>query len=120
MDSGGIYLFDDTSGALKLMIHKGLSTQFIKKKAYFEPDSENIKLVRKGNPIYASHKNLGIQRKKIDKQENLKALAVIPIFHPGQAWPRRRRRRLSRPVVTASRQLRGLPPALAGEPVKVF
>ena len=42
MDCGGIYLFNDTSGALELIVHKGFKKAFVKGLMTYDKDSENV------------------------------------------------------------------------------
>jgi two-component system cell cycle sensor histidine kinase/response regulator CckA len=81
MDCGGIYLFDETSGALDLVYHEGLPPAFIKRSSHFGPDSGNVKLVLKGKPVYSQHEQLGISLSKEAIRESLSAIAVLPITH---------------------------------------
>jgi len=71
LDCGGVYLFDKTSGALNLIFHKGLPTDFVKESSYYEPDSANVKLVREGKPIYTQHQQLSIHLDEAQRRESL-------------------------------------------------
>lgn len=80
-DSGGIYIRDEESGALKLAVHRGLSETFKKKVSNVKPDSPTMKMVLTGQPIYDEYHNLGIPIDEVRRKEGLKAIAVLPIFH---------------------------------------
>jgi len=84
LDCGGVYLIDETSGALDLAFHQGLPKAFIKSSSHYEANSVNVKLVMGGKPVYSKHQKLGIPLDKSSKREELKAIAVIPISHHGQ------------------------------------
>lgn len=84
LDCGGVYLVDETSGALDLAVHHGLPKDFIRNTSHYEPDSDNAKLVMAGNLIYSKHQDLGVPLDEPGKREKLKAIAVIPISHHGQ------------------------------------
>jgi PAS domain S-box-containing protein len=84
LDCGGVYLIDETSGALDLTFHQGLPKAFIKSSSHYEADSDNVKLVMAGKPVYSKHQKLGIPLDEPSKREELKAIAVIPISHHGQ------------------------------------
>lgn len=81
LDCGGIYLFDDISGDLKMIVHKGLAREFVNAVSTYGPDSENVKLVLKGEPCYASCRGLGKPLNEIARKMNLNALGVVPIRH---------------------------------------
>jgi PAS domain S-box-containing protein len=84
LDCGGVYLLDKTSGAVDLAFHQGLPEAFIRSTSHYEADSDNVKLVMAGKPVYSKHQNLGIPLDESSKREELKAIAVIPINHHGQ------------------------------------
>lgn len=84
LDCGGVYLLDKTSGAVDLAFHQGLPEAFIRSTSHYEADSDNVKLVMGGKPVYSKHQNLGIPLDESSKREKLKAIAVIPINHHGQ------------------------------------
>lgn len=77
MDSGGIYLFDDKTGALEMVLSKGLSKKFVKSISSFPSESIPSKIVLKGEPVYGA--NPVLTDNEIVKSENLKVVAIIPI-----------------------------------------
>jgi PAS domain S-box-containing protein len=79
MDCGGVYFVDETSGALDLIFHKGLSPGFIRSVSHYDADSANVKLVMLGNPIYTRHQELGVPLDKIELHEGLRAIAIVPL-----------------------------------------
>ena len=81
MDCGGIYLRDETSGILDLVINRGLSAEFIASASYYEKDAPNSQLVMGGRAIYSEHLRLGVPFDESERRECLRALAVIPILH---------------------------------------
>ena len=80
MDCGGIYLFNDTSKALDLIVHKGFKKDFVKGLATYAKDSENVLLVKKGEPLYLPFKQLNLSFTQQQKDEKLRAFATIPLF----------------------------------------
>jgi PAS domain S-box-containing protein len=80
LDAGGVYIVED-SGDLKLIVHEGLSKEFAEHASRMPARSPSTELVKKGKPIYAQHKKLGIKLDPIKEGEGLKAIAVIPIIH---------------------------------------
>lgn len=81
MDCGGVYLVDETSGNLDLIVHKGLPSEFVKSVSHYDVDSANAHLVMAGKPIYALHQELDTSLDKPQLCENLRAIAVIPIHY---------------------------------------
>ena len=80
MDCGGIYLFDDTTGNLNLMVHKGLSKDFVNSILTYDKNTNNVLLVKEGKPIYTLVNQIDLVLKKEQQNEGLKALANIPLF----------------------------------------
>jgi PAS domain S-box-containing protein len=81
LDCGGIYIVDPTTGAMDLPYHEGLPEDFVAAAAHYEADSPSAQLVMAGNPVYTSHKEMGIPLKRAVDKEDLKAIAVVPIKH---------------------------------------
>ena len=81
LDSGGFYLVDETTGALALGVHRGLSPAFVRSVASFGPESKHAQLVMAGKPVYASYRDLGLPLTDAERQEALRFLAVIPVLH---------------------------------------
>ena len=79
IDCGGIYLFDKTTGDLKLIVHKGLPADFIEKASHYNPDSPQVQLVMSAKPIYGLFPKISCAKDAVCRDEGLRALAVIPI-----------------------------------------
>jgi PAS domain S-box-containing protein len=84
LDCGGVYLVGKNSGELDLAFHKGLTDNFIENATHYEMNSENIKLVMAGKPIYTKYQDLGVPLDESKKRENLEAIGVLPISHQGR------------------------------------
>jgi PAS domain S-box-containing protein len=84
MDCGSVYLVDESTGALELVVSQKLSAEFVNGVSHYDADSENTKLVMKGEPVYAEHQELDVLLDQIQKQEKLKAIAVIPVCNEGR------------------------------------
>jgi len=84
MECGGIYLFDKDQKALKMIYQEGLPTEFVKYASYYNSDSNNVKLIRTGKPIYSQHQKLNLPYSEAVQSENLRAIAILPISHKGQ------------------------------------
>ncbi|MBM3133619.1 MAG: PAS domain S-box protein, partial [Chloroflexi bacterium] len=81
MDCGGIYLREETSGAMELAFHQGLSQDFVKRASRFEAGSANCRLVMEGRPVYTQHPDLVASLDADSQGEGLKAIAVIPMTY---------------------------------------
>ncbi len=84
MDCGGIYLVDKNTGNLDLVFHKGLPEKFVKSALHFNANSDNARLIMKGKPVYSQHQKLDVNINNNRIQENLRAIAVIPVHHEGK------------------------------------
>ncbi len=84
MDSGGLYVVDDSSGDLDLKVHSGLPADFVLSASNYEVDSPSARMVMEGYPIYTHYKKLGITLPKSRLKENLLAVAIIPIQYHGK------------------------------------
>jgi PAS domain S-box-containing protein len=83
MDCGGVYLVDEGTGTLDLILHKGLPPGFVKSVSHYNTDSANAKIVMGGKTVYSQFKKLGVKLDKSQRDEGLRAIAVIPILHEG-------------------------------------
>lgn len=79
IDSAGLYLRDLETGDLNLYSHRGLPKEFIETTSHFTADSDNVKLVMKGDPIHIHYSKLDVKFDKIEIKEGIKAISIIPI-----------------------------------------
>ncbi len=85
MDSGGIYLVDETTGDLNLVCHQGLADEFIEAASVFKAESPNTRLVIKGKPVYREYANLLPDAKDPAREkEGLRFIAIVPVLHEGR------------------------------------
>lgn len=84
MSCGGIYLRDDNTGAIDLVYHVGLSPNFVAHSSHYEADSQNVRIINAGNPIYTQYDQLALPLEDFRKQENLRAMALLPITYEGR------------------------------------
>ena len=84
MDCGGIYLVNYTCGDLELVFHKGLSKNFVKSTSIFKKESSHTALVMKGKPIYTTHQQLEVSLDITELNENIRAIAIVPIKYRDQ------------------------------------
>ncbi len=81
MDCGGIYTVDETSGALDLLYHQGLSEEFVRSASRYETDSDSARLVSAGKPVYTEHLALSVHLDEAERREHLRAIAIVPVKH---------------------------------------
>ncbi len=53
IDSGGVYLADARTGGFDLIVHCGLSSEFVERVSHYEHDSREIRIVMEGRPLYS-------------------------------------------------------------------
>jgi len=80
-DSGGVYLIDPESELIRLVCSNGVSPEFISSVSCYGKNSIADTIVRKRKPVYFSREDLLAFDNKAYKKEDLRSLAVIPIFH---------------------------------------
>ena len=84
MDCGGIYLVDEATGGLDLVVHEGLPSEFVDGATHYDADSVNARLVMAGQPIYTRYAELLPAVNDVGRHEGLRAIAVVPIRHAGR------------------------------------
>jgi PAS domain S-box-containing protein len=81
VDAGGIYFTDENDRTLRLIVHQGLSQQFIDEVSSYGAESDQARLVRAGKAVYDSSESFSFRDRRILKREGLRALGVIPISY---------------------------------------
>ncbi|WP_135611652.1 histidine kinase N-terminal 7TM domain-containing protein [Methanococcoides sp. AM1] len=89
IDSGGIYLVSD-KGGLDMIVHNGISPEFVAQCSHYDKDSLNAKIVRDGKPVYIKYSdmlsgNLVNSLSEDFLSEGLRAMTAIPILFEGKA-----------------------------------
>ncbi len=84
MDCGGFYLIDESDQSLSLKVHRGVSEEFLKRASRFPADSNNARLVRRGEPVYALHSELLLRKDDLNVKEGFKAVAIVPLLCQGR------------------------------------
>ncbi len=84
LDCGGIYLVNHLDKTITLTIHEGLPQSFIDHSESYGFDSENARLILKGKPIYHKANQLDLKNIQILKNEQLRAIAILPIAYRGE------------------------------------
>ncbi len=83
LDCGGIYLIDETTGAIELVINQDLSPEFVAKTSYYPADSPQTKLIMAGQPVYTILEKNDLQL-DIRSKEGIQSLAIVPVLCEGQ------------------------------------
>lgn len=84
VDSGCIYLTDE-KGDLNLISHMGLSTDFVNSISYLDSTSILNRIIMTGQPVYKDYSEIPLKSDiSIRKNENLRAVALIPIVCNGE------------------------------------
>ncbi|MCK5023008.1 MAG: PAS domain S-box protein, partial [Candidatus Aenigmarchaeota archaeon] len=82
VDSGGIYILNKKIDSLNLVVHEGLSKEFLNATSHYDSNSSHMKLVMVGKPTYVNYpKFVPDEKDPIKMKEGLRALGVIPILH---------------------------------------
>jgi len=82
LDCGAVYLVDESSGALDLVLDEGLSPGFVRSNCHFDAESPYVRLVMVGEPVYTEHVELTTPPLDEDeRREGLRAIAVLPVRH---------------------------------------
>lgn len=78
-DSGGVYLFEGQTGALKLICHRGLTDVFVKQVSLFEQGSLEAQFALQGEPGYWSKPISAFGLDEPIARERLTAIVSIPV-----------------------------------------
>lgn len=84
MDSGGVYLLDEESGYLDLVYHEGLSPSLVEEHSRLDAGSPQAELVRTGNSLFQSIRDIEIPHTGALLDEGLSYIAVVPLLHAGK------------------------------------
>ncbi len=81
MDCGGVYLVDESSGALELTYTRGMRSDFAQHVSHFDADSPSTQLVMAGKPVFTRHQDMGVALDERRQVEGLRAIGILPVFH---------------------------------------
>ena len=84
MDAGGIYLVDEATGSVDLVLSRNLGKDFVVSVSRYTPGSANARIVLSGKPRYTTYASDGVHHSGVQAREGLRALAVIPVFSRGR------------------------------------
>ncbi|GEM_PF-2060497 len=80
LDCGGIYLMNNETNSLDLKVSHGLTNKFVEFANSYSAGSPNTDLVMCGKPFYIPFPSQRSLEKEIREQENIRAIAIIPII----------------------------------------
>jgi PAS domain S-box-containing protein len=78
-DSGGIYLVDESTGAVDLVEHQKLPQWFVDTVKHFDSDDIRVQMIMKGDPIYQHTSEFAPSIRGHLQKEGIRTLAIIPI-----------------------------------------
>ena len=84
IDAGGVYLRDQQTGELDMLVYRGLPKVFVDAVKHFDRDSDKAVLISKGEPVFFSFADMGFPPEIEEKVGKLRAVAVVPIRHENQ------------------------------------
>ncbi len=84
IDSGSVYLPNPVSGEMELIVHRGVSPEFVAQVARYGPDTPQVKLVRSGQVLYVDAEHVHTLTNERDRQERLQSMALLPVMHQGE------------------------------------
>lgn len=82
LDSGGIYLLEAETSAVKLVYQRGLSPDFVRTVANYPADAPNAQLAMSDRAIYFDAAE--IEERDLPREEGLRSLASIPLVSQGR------------------------------------
>lgn len=84
LDSGGIYLLDETTDGLSLLFYKNLSPQFVQQVSYYDANAFQSLLVKKRQSVFLKFAELSEPLKQTCQKENLRVIGIVPICQGDQ------------------------------------
>jgi PAS domain S-box-containing protein len=85
LDAGGIYVMDPLTEKLNLMVHQGLSPDFVERVSHYNADSPNVIRAKAGLPIYGRYADIQLAgADPVLLREGITAIATIPVLHEGE------------------------------------
>ena len=81
VDSGATYLLNEDASAMDMVAHHGGSPSFNKAVAHWGPDSAGMRLMRRGQPIFSTFRELADPQDELRRREGLRAVVILPLSH---------------------------------------
>ena len=84
LDSGGIYMADPVTGAVDLIVHRGLSPEMVEHASHYDADAPQVLRGKSGTPFFGRYADIRQPGKDVIRdREGVTALASIPVMHEG-------------------------------------
>ncbi|WP_406657429.1 PAS domain S-box protein [Methanolobus sp. ZRKC2] len=82
LDCGALYLIDESTGDMNIVVHRNLSSHFVKSTRHYSSDSVQARLMMTDYPLYTRYYELNsmIPGNNLS-HEGLEATAIIPVKH---------------------------------------
>jgi len=81
MDCGGVYLVDQKTKALDLIVHRGLKSSFVKKISHIPAGSPRANLAEKRKSVYGNYSKIIKDTDLSRRKENIKGIAIVPVLY---------------------------------------
>ncbi|WP_292466163.1 DEAD/DEAH box helicase [Methanolobus sp.] len=78
-DSGCLYIVDTSTGNLDIVVHKGLSSEYVAKVSHYGANSLLTKMVMIGKPVYKNHSEICAMTATESANEKLNVTALVPV-----------------------------------------
>lgn len=79
IDGGGIYIVNDPTGEVDLVLHKGFSERFIGGCLHYGGNSPRSSMIREGKLTYMSYKDISQPAFSDIQEEGLRSIAALPV-----------------------------------------
>ncbi len=79
IDGGAVYIMDESTGSVDMILHKGLSERFVEGCSHCDKESPRARIVLAGELIYRDHNYVSQSRFSDLREEGLKSLADLPV-----------------------------------------
>lgn len=83
INAAGVYLIDQQSGKMKLVVREGLPDEFAQIVQQYDQDQVQFTIVKNGEPVYGFYNEI-IKDSTVLVPEALRQIGVIPIKHEGK------------------------------------
>ena len=85
IDGGAVYIVDESTGCLDMLVHEGLSDRFVEGCSHCDADSPRTRLVSAGEIVYKNHNYISQSPFSDLREEGLRSLADLPVKYKNKA-----------------------------------
>ncbi len=79
IDAAGICVLQDSTGNMEMIVHQGLSDDFIRSISSHDPGAPQVRLIMEGKPLYLSYREAWEEGLATAGSEDFRSVAIIPI-----------------------------------------